>query len=165
MFIRITRAAARHALILTVLLSVETYAQGPPGPPPPPPGTPQAAGQEIFLTRCASCHGTTGNGGEFAPAITTRIPLRTDDDLIRILHSGLPNSGMPAFADIIDPARANLIAYLRTLRAQGDLNAYPHTLPPQGRTGVTHKTVQIADGGKRSGPVLNRSATGIQLLG
>jgi alcohol dehydrogenase (cytochrome c) len=152
MLIRIPQAAASLALLLTVLLSVETYAQGPPGPPPPPPGTPQAAGQEIFLTRCASCHGTTGNGGEFAPGITTRIPLRTDDDLMRILHSGLPSSGMPAFADIIDPARANLIAYLRTLRAQGGAE-------------VTHMTVQLAEGGTLTGSVLNRSATGIQLLG
>src|SRR6202453_2753927 len=152
MLFRIPRAVARLALLLTVLVSVETHAQGPPGPPPPPPGTPQAAGRQTFLTRCASCHGTTGNGGEFAPAITSRIPLRTDDDLIRILHSGLPSSGMPAVADIADPGRANLIAYLRTLRAQGG---------PE----VTHMTVHLVDGGTLTGSVLNRSATGLQLLG
>ena len=126
MHIRIPQAAARLALIVTVLLSVKTYAQGPP----PPPGTPQAAGRDIFLNRCASCHGTNGNGGNLLPGIATRVPLRSDDDLIRILHSGLPSSGMPAFPDIVDPVRANLIAYLRTLRVRGE-------------TEVTHMTVQL----------------------
>ena len=59
---------------------------------------------------------------------------------------------MPAFPDIVDPARANLIAYLRTLHARGE-------------TEVTHMTVQLADGGSLTGTALNRSATGIQLLG
>ena len=59
---------------------------------------------------------------------------------------------MPAFPDIVDPARANLIAYLRTLHARGE-------------TEITHMTVQLADGGSLTGTVLNRSATGIQLLG
>ena len=49
--------------------------------PPPAPATPQALGRQTFLSRCAPCHGTTGNGGEFAPGIATRIPLRSDDDL------------------------------------------------------------------------------------
>ena len=55
------------------------------------------AGPQVFATRCASCHGTTGNGGELGPAITARIPLRSDADLQALLREGLPNAGMPAF--------------------------------------------------------------------
>src|SRR5258708_10208339 len=53
-------------------------------------GSPSAAGQQIFATRCASCHGTTATGGEFAPSIVERVPLRTDDELMKLLHDGLP---------------------------------------------------------------------------
>ena len=140
---------ARLAALLAVPVAVQVFAQDPPVPVP---GTPQAAGRQIFLTRCASCHGTTGNGGEFAPGITTRIPLRSDEDLIRILHSGLPSSGMPAFPDLVDPDRAGLIGYLRTLR------------PPDAAE-VSQVTVQLEGGGSLTGSALNRSATGIQLLG
>jgi alcohol dehydrogenase (cytochrome c) len=137
------------ALLWTSLSGVKTQAQGSANPPP---GTPLAAGRQTFLTRCASCHGTTGNGGEFAPGITTRIPLRTDDDLVRILHSGLPGSGMPAFPDLVDPDRAHLIAYLRTLQ-------------PVDSQEITHATVQLQGGGSLAGSVLNRSASSLQLLG
>src|SRR3984957_15408746 len=113
MRIKILWVLARLAALLAVWVAVQVFAQDPAASAS---GTPQAAGRQTFLTRCASCHGTTGNGGEFAPGITTRIPLRTDDDLVRILHNGLPGSGMPAFPDIVDPDRAHLIAYLPTLR-------------------------------------------------
>ncbi len=149
MRIKVLWVLARLAALLAVPVAVQAFAQDPPAPAP---GTPQAAGRQIFLTRCASCHGTTGNGGEFAPGITTRIPLRSDDDLIRILHSGLPSSGMPAFPDLVDPDRADLIDYLRTLR-------------PPGGAEVSQVTVQLEGGGSLTGSALNRSATGIQLLG
>jgi alcohol dehydrogenase (cytochrome c) len=55
-------------------------------------------------------------GGEFAPSIVERVPLRSDDELIRLLHNGLPSSGMPAFPDVVDQERANLISFLRTLK-------------------------------------------------
>ena len=139
---------ARLAALLAVPVAVQAFAQDPPVAAP---GTPQAAGRQIFLTRCASCHGTTANGGEFAPGITSRIPLRSDGDLVRILHGGLPSSGMPAFPDLVDPDRANLISFLRTLR------------PPGGEE-VAHVTVQLDGGGSLTGSQLNRSAIGIQIL-
>ena len=39
--------------------------------------TPEA-GRQAFVSRCAGCHGTTGNGGELGPDITSRVPARTD---------------------------------------------------------------------------------------
>lgn len=115
-------------------------------------GSPSAAGQQIFATRCASCHGTTATGGEFAPSIVDRVPLRTDDELMKLLHDGLPSSGMPAFPDIVDQQRANLISFLRTLK------------PSQ--SAVPMRASVTLQGGKTlDGIVLNRSANGMQLLG
>src|ERR1700728_1088962 len=108
-----------RGVILSGLLAVFSrsgvQAQLPPLPKLPA-GSPQAAGQQVFATRCASCHGTNAMGGEFAPSIVERVPLRSDDELVRLLHNGLPSSGMPAFPDMVDQERANLISYLRTLK-------------------------------------------------
>ena len=32
------------------------------------------AGRQVYVARCAGCHGTTGNGGELGPDITSRVP-------------------------------------------------------------------------------------------
>ncbi len=104
--------------LLAVLSAVSAHAQGPTAA-----TEQQAAGRQIFAARCASCHGTTANGGEFAPSIVDRVPLRSDDDLVKLLHEGLP-SGMPAFPDIVDQDRTNLIGFLRTLQpSQGSAMA------------------------------------------
>ena len=105
----------------------------------------------MFEQRCASCHGTNGGGGEFAPSIIERVPLRTDRELINLLHSGLP-SGMPAFPDIVDPERANLISFLRTLK------------PFRGEA-AAHAKVTLEGGKALEGTALNRDAGGMQMLG
>ncbi len=131
--------------------AVGVRAQGPP-PPPLAAGSPQAAGRQIFLTRCASCHGTNAMGGEFAPSIVERVPLRTDDELVKLLHSGLLTSGMPAFPDIVDQDRAHLISFLRTLK-------------PFWGTEVVRASVTLQGGKKLEGARLNRSGTNMQILG
>src|SRR5579859_1557483 len=128
------------------------HGQGGPPLPPLPPGSPQAAGREIFATRCASCHGTYAAGGEFAPSILERVPLRTDDELVKLLHNGIPSSGMPPFPDIVDQNRTNLISYLRTLK-------------PFRGTAVESATVTLESGKKLQGRAVNRSAKDMQLLG
>jgi len=103
MLLRISRTLAPlalySALLWTGLSGVKTHAQGPAQSPL---HTPSGWGQ-TFLTRCASCHGTTGNGGEFAPGITTRIPQRTDDDLVRILHNACLAPACPPFPTLWIP--------------------------------------------------------------
>jgi alcohol dehydrogenase (cytochrome c) len=59
---------------------------------------------------------------------------------------------MPAFADIADPERGSLIAYLRGLAVQGGAR-------------VEHVTVRLEGGGTLAGAAVNRSATDLQLLG
>jgi alcohol dehydrogenase (cytochrome c) len=143
------RAVAFSGLFF--LLAVEVLAQGPPSSKLPA-GSPEAAGQHIFLTRCASCHGTNAMGGEFAPSIVDRVPLRSDDDLIRLLHSGISGAGMPPFPDIVDQDRSNLISFLRTLK-------------PFWGTATERASVTLEDGKSLQGTALNRSASDMQLLG
>src|SRR4051812_42580299 len=81
--------------------------------------TPAAAGRQTFVSRCAGCHGTTGNGGELGPAIAARISTRTDQDLTTLLHDGLPAAGMPAFGGLGATEVTDLIGFLRTLRSPG----------------------------------------------
>jgi alcohol dehydrogenase (cytochrome c) len=114
-------------------------------------GSPQAAGREVFATRCASCHGTNATGGEFAPSIVDRVPLHTDDELLELLHNGLLSSGMPAFPDIVGPERANLIGFLRTLK------------PSDSRT-AARASVTLQGGKTLEGVALNRSANDMQFL-
>src|SRR5271167_4221117 len=145
----------RRAVLLSALLALSlagrVQAQAPP-PFPLPAGSPQAVGQKIFATHCASCHGTNAMGGEFAPSIVERVPLRTDDELIRLLHNGLPSSGMPAFPDVVDQERANLISFLRTLK------------PFFGKA-TARASVTLEDGKTLQGTALNSSASDMQLLG
>ena len=71
------------------------------------------AGRQTFVSRCAGCHGTDGNGGELGPNIATRVPSRTDQDLTTVLRQGLTAAGMPAFANLSESETAELIQFLR----------------------------------------------------
>jgi alcohol dehydrogenase (cytochrome c) len=110
------------------------------------------AGRQTFVSRCAGCHGTDGNGGELGPEITTRVPARTDDDLTALLAQGLPASGMPSFPSFTADDTAAVVRYLRTLR-------------PRSGSAPVHVRVTLTDGSVAEGLVLNRSALDLQLLG
>src|SRR3954470_14174370 len=74
------------------------------------------AGQQIFVSRCAGCHGSNGNGGELGPAITARVPARTDEELTALLQQGLPAAGMPSLANLNATEVRDLIHFVRTLK-------------------------------------------------
>jgi alcohol dehydrogenase (cytochrome c) len=109
-------------------------------------------GQQVFVSRCASCHGSDGNGGELGPSIVDRVPARTDQDLAALFKQGLPAAGMPAFPNLTAAESADLIRYLRTLRRR------------QG-SGPVRTKLTLADGSALEGLVLNQSALDLQLLG
>ena len=113
---------------------------------------PADPGRTTWVSRCAGCHGTTGNGGELGPAIVARIPTRTDQDLTTLLRQGLPASGMPAFANLPDTETAALIGFLRTLRLPGGSR-------------LARARVTLVGGRALEGLVLNQSSTDMQLLG
>src|SRR5258707_14148376 len=78
--------------------------------------TPGDAGLQVFVGRCAGCHGSDGNGGELGPGISTRVPLRSDADLAALLRQGLPAAGMAAVGTLTEQETGDLVRFLRTLR-------------------------------------------------
>lgn len=71
------------------------------------------AGASVYAARCAGCHGPNGDtiaGVDFRRGLFRRAV--TDDDLVKVITTGVAGSGMPSFAfQSADMTR--LIAYLR----------------------------------------------------
>ncbi len=109
------------------------------------------SGRKAFVTRCASCHGTDGNGGELGPAIAARAILRTDDELRAVLRNGFPSAGMPPFPTLPDAEAADLVAFIRTLK-------------PRTSTVPTRSPFTLVDGRVLDGLVLNRTHADVQVL-
>jgi|HubBroStandDraft_6_1064221.scaffolds.fasta_scaffold87829_2 alcohol dehydrogenase (cytochrome c) len=92
------------------------------------PGTAQEnePGKKLFATRCASCHGADGGGGEFGPNIAdVRGLAHRDLNVADIIKNGLADFGMPAFPLPQGDVDA-IAAYVKGLRAP----AFEH--PPAG---------------------------------
>ncbi len=88
-------------------------------------------GRKQFESRCASCHGADGAGGEHGPSIVNlrRRGGRAQTDLRETITKGIPDGGMPAFPLPQSDLDA-LIAYVEVLRnpaadhpADGDVAA------------------------------------------
>ena len=75
-----------------------------------------AAGRKSFETRCARCHGADGNGGEMGPPIVLRLWNKSDEQLVKLFHEGLPTRGMPPAVNIADAEIKDLIKFLRTIQ-------------------------------------------------
>jgi alcohol dehydrogenase (cytochrome c) len=110
------------------------------------------AGRATWVNRCAGCHGSDGNGGELGPAITTRVPTRSDQDLTTLVRDGLPAAGMPAFGALGATEVSDLVRYVRTL------------LPRNG-TAPARLAITLTDGRPLEGVVMNQSLSDLQLLG
>lgn len=82
----------------------------------------QPAGQQLFSSRCAGCHGLDGRGGEHAPNIATsdNVQRLADKDLARIVRNGIPAAGMPAFGSSFNEDQVKqIVSYLRVLQGRG----------------------------------------------
>ena len=104
----------------------------------------------VYLRNCQSCHGPCGEGnGEYAPVLlvkprdftagvykwrsTPTGALPTDEDLMRTLSRGVPESGMPAFAGMPEKDRLAVIAYIKSLspRFRSEPAETPLAIPPE----------------------------------
>jgi cytochrome c oxidase cbb3-type subunit 2 len=77
-------------------------------------------GHELWGTNCASCHGTTGQGGT-APALNSQEFLTSvnDDQMHGIIAGGIPGTAMPAWLNdyggpLTDEQIAALVTYIRS---------------------------------------------------
>lgn len=84
------------------------------------------AGRKQFEGLCAPCHGADGGGGERGPDIVSRrgARIRNEKDLSELIHTGIPDSGMPGF-DLPAQKLQELTAFVYSLRAP----AIERTLP------------------------------------
>ena len=112
--------------------------------------TPEA-GRAQFDGHCAVCHGKQGNGGELGPAILARLPNYDDGELATLIHTGLPNSGMPA-NNLDDRETRSLISFLRSLKPSG------------GQAVPARAKVELGGGRTLEGLVVNQSSLDMQLL-
>jgi len=80
----------------------------------------QLSGKSVFEMRCATCHGLDGLGGEHAPDIARRSEVRSlsDQDLLNLIHDGIPQRGMPAFSDMATDDSRAIVAYIRLLQGK-----------------------------------------------
>jgi cytochrome c oxidase cbb3-type subunit 2 len=69
-----------------------------------------AAGEALYAGHCAACHGAQREG-VIGPDLTT---LAMDDaELYEILHNGIPEGGMPSFANLGSTKVWQLVNYLQ----------------------------------------------------
>ncbi len=85
-------------------------------------------GQDIFESRCASCHGADGNGGEHARGLTGAVPNLDDPSLTTLIRGGLSARGMPAI-NVPDSEITPLIAFVRMLKPRGGFQPYRKSFP------------------------------------
>ena len=105
-----------RSVFTAILLSTAGLAPGQTAPPPATPAA-RAAGQKIFRSHCASCHGLNGAGGS-GPSLTTGIFYHggTDADLFRNISEGIPGTAMPD--QFFSSAQIwQIVAYVRSLSA------------------------------------------------
>ena len=108
-------------------------------------------GKQVFENKCAICHGSDANGGEFAPGILTRIISRSDADLKSVITDGLPVRGMPPFK--LEPSELDSVtAYLRGLKP-----------PRRGDLAPIEVSLELIDGRKMSGVSVNRTFMDMQV--
>ena len=118
-----------------------------------------AYGSRLYDAQCTTCHGANGDGvggvdlrsGKFRNAVT-------DQDLTRVITTGIPGTGMQAFK--FDPAEiAGIVAYLRNMNSfdrgsvkAGDAARGRTVVDGKGDCGRCHR---VGAQGSRVGPDLS----------
>jgi putative heme-binding domain-containing protein len=121
-------------------------------------------GERAYQASCANCHGPNG---DLVPGIDLfRGRFRremSDDDLVRIIRTGIPNTPMPATNMTAEQA-AKIVAYLRSLAAKaggggviaGDAARGRELFHGKGNCTSCHAVAGI---GRRVGPDLSTVGT------
>lgn len=76
-----------------------------------------AAGRNLFLRHCGECHGNEGYGiGHAANMHSTAFQEAPPGVLFWAIRNGRLRKGMPAWSDLPDQQKWQLVTYLKTLR-------------------------------------------------
>jgi cytochrome c oxidase cbb3-type subunit III len=69
-----------------------------------------SAGQSVYATNCAACHGASMEGG-IGPSLKDGDWVHGDspDDIIRVITEGVPAMGMPGWGPILGPERVRQV--------------------------------------------------------
>jgi len=73
----------------------------------------EITGRDLYLNRCASCHHANKIGLSGPPLLNESLERLNDEKLFKIIKVGLPNTLMPAHADMSDTDINETIAFLR----------------------------------------------------
>jgi cytochrome c oxidase cbb3-type subunit III len=84
-------------------------------------------GRQVFSSSCAGCHGLDGRGGERAPDIASKPEVQrlSSAALVRIVHDGVPGSGMPSFRLLGASRIQAVVLYVRSLQGRGEAGRLP----------------------------------------
>jgi mono/diheme cytochrome c family protein len=75
-----------------------------------------AAGNRIFLDKCAKCHGDDGTGRKKKPSLRTdRVQHATDGEIFWLLKNGSLKHGMPSWSSMPEPMRWQVITFVKSL--------------------------------------------------
>jgi mono/diheme cytochrome c family protein len=81
-----------------------------------------AAGANLFDQHCAECHGATAEGGRKGPSLLApQVQQATPGTLFWILTNGVVRRGMPVWSKLPEPQRWQLVSYIKSLGAAGNL--------------------------------------------
>jgi mono/diheme cytochrome c family protein len=77
------------------------------------------AGEKLFRRHCVECHGADGRGiGKAANLQAPEVQTKPPVGLVEYLRNGNLWRGMPSWAGMPEERRWQIVAYLKTLRAQ-----------------------------------------------
>jgi mono/diheme cytochrome c family protein len=100
--------------------------------------TPEDVTHGLYRLHCVHCHGITGDGrgptarfldpyprdyrkGVFKFKSTYASAKPTNDDLVRILHNGIPGTSMPSFSLLPATEVESLVEYVKYLAIRGEM--------------------------------------------
>ena len=75
-----------------------------------------AAGEKIYASKCAKCHGDEGRGIGPVPSLAKGRPQKAKvGELFWFITEGNKNNGMPSWASLSDKQRWQVVTYLKSL--------------------------------------------------
>jgi mono/diheme cytochrome c family protein len=78
------------------------------------------AGEKLFASECAGCHGAKGVGSRRAPALNGgEVRDAQPGALFWVLRNGSLWRGMPSFAHLPEARRWQIVVYLKSLDVHG----------------------------------------------